>query len=157
MSRARPRISPKQRNTLAGACLGNALDLLSEAMILLDNERVPRAVFLTLVSLEETLKSRYCQLAPTDDWGEFWTGFRDHATKLGNADEYLGEAIPDGLVETLVKMRERCLYVEVHHDGRTLTPPGLVDPGGLDSKIVRGWILWLTGIDGRLKREWRRA
>jgi len=48
---------------------------------MLDNERAPRAAFLTLVAFEELLKSRYTELAPTDDWRTFWQGFPLPPTK----------------------------------------------------------------------------
>ena len=73
---------------------------------------------------------------------------------MKNAELYLGEPVPEGVAEVLLELRERSLYVEVFHDGRVLTPRGLVDPGQLDGAVVRGWIGWLNEVASRLRTEW---
>jgi AbiV family abortive infection protein len=154
VGRPRPKLTDEQLRQLSGGCLANAVDLLNEALILVDEDRLPRAVFLSLLAFEELLKSRYCEMTLTDDWPAFWKGFRDHKTKLENASTYLGEEVPQEAVAALIEMRERTLYVEVHHDGRTLTPRGLVDPGGLNPEFIRSWVTRLSTIGSRLTVEY---
>lgn len=144
MARPRPKLTDAQRETLAIACYQNALQLSAEALLLLTEGSVPRGAFLTFASFEEFLKALYCESDEhRDDPKAFWAGFRSHETKMQQARRYV---LPEHAEETfarVLEIRERCLYVDTWHDGRALTPGGLVEPGGLDRKMLAGWLLWI--------------
>ena len=46
------------------------------------------------------------------------------------------------LTGVLKHWRERCLYVEVSHQGNPLTPRGLIDPGGLNAESIATFTQW---------------
>jgi hypothetical protein len=57
------------------------------------------------------------------------------------------------MVRTLATLRERCLYAAVKANGDPLTPRGLVDPGGLDSRVLLGWAAWIGDAGKRTTQE----
>ena len=74
----------------------------------------------------------------------FWTTFRSHERKVALAQRDFGLQEPaEASYDHLLNLRERCLYVDVFHDGRTLTPNGLVQPGGLTAGFMGRWALWI--------------
>ena len=136
MSPARPRLKAQQREWLAAACLKNADELVTEALLMAAGS-VPRGSFLVLSAFEELLKALYCESGEdADDVKTFWTTFRSHERKVALAQRDFGLQEPaEASYDHLLNLRERCLYVDVFHDGRTLTPNGLVQPGGFYGRL----------------------
>jgi AbiV family abortive infection protein len=91
--RERPVLSDDQRVRLATACLENALNLLRESEIFVNNGALPYAQFLLGSAWEEVLKARYC-VDEGGTWKKWWDGFRDHKTKLDLARGVLAESSP---------------------------------------------------------------
>jgi len=134
----------KQREWLASASYVNSRELGEEAMILLREGRLPRAAFLAVESFEEWLKGRYCERGSreSDEHG-FHAVFRSHPKKMALVKEFAEEGEwPAETVDVLLRMRERCLYVEVGDHGQALTPNGLVDPGEMEPEFVEQVVTW---------------
>jgi hypothetical protein len=122
--RARPRLTDQQRIALATASLENTKYLLEDAALLLEQGRLSSAAFLTFVGFEEMLKARFCLRHEAATWGEWWSGFRDHESKLEMLRE-LAPDVPADFAEKLLEWRERSIYVEGWHSGKPLTPRAL--------------------------------
>jgi AbiV family abortive infection protein len=81
-------LSAPQRAQLARAALDNAAELLSDARVLLEAGRWPRAYALAVLSAEEFGKFHSCVVAgsyESDDaaaWAGFWRKFTSHRPKL---------------------------------------------------------------------------
>lgn len=87
-SSAKPPLTPSQLATLARAALTNATDLLSDAKVLLDAQRWPRAYALAVLAAEEYGKFHTClhatRLDPdsAENWNAFWRSLAWHGAKF---------------------------------------------------------------------------
>lgn len=141
-AKPRPRLTRQQLDWLAAASFDNARRLLDESLILVKNGSLPRAGLLVETALEEYAKARLCERQDEVSGGRnaFWKAFYAHPMKLRELSGLLEGVVPDVVVDKLIEFRERSLYVQPHHDGRTLTPNGLVTAGGLDTTFLERWI-----------------
>jgi AbiV family abortive infection protein len=115
----------------------NAKDLVSDAQLLADNSRYPRAYALATLAVEEMSKAELClcaMVSPQMSPEKFWTTFRSHEGKLvtfHHIAEYLRPeaigAVPDhykrmvGGSRSTQNQKERALYVE-YRRGKVLAP-----------------------------------
>lgn len=122
---------------LMRAALDNAKDLLSDAQLLADAGRFPRALALVTLSWEELSKADLCALAivlPEITSDYFWEHFRDHEGKLARVHAFAAfmQPKPIGSVEDWTErarvlskatqdLRERSLYVDCRR-GKILLP-----------------------------------
>jgi AbiV family abortive infection protein len=87
-SSPKPPLTPGQLATFAQAALTNATELLSDAKVLLDAQRWPRAYALAVLAAEEYGKFHTCvhatRLDPdsAEDWSTFWKSLAWHGAKF---------------------------------------------------------------------------
>ena len=87
-SSAKPPLTPSQLATFAQAALTNATELLSDAKVLLDAQRWPRAYALAVLAAEEYGKFHTCvhatRLDPdsAENWNAFWRSLAWHGAKF---------------------------------------------------------------------------
>lgn len=135
MQREQPILSNQQRIRLAEACLTNARDLLQASEALTTPRSLPYRQFLVGAALEEVLKATYCIDEGAASWPKWWKGFTDHKAKMRLLRRHV-EDLPEDAGASLLRLRERCIYVEPNAEGDPLTPYGLVEPGHLDEAYV---------------------
>jgi AbiV family abortive infection protein len=87
-SSPKPPLSPRELATFAQAALTNATELLSDAKVLLDAQRWPRAYALAVLAAEEYGKFHACvhatRLGPdsAENWNAFWKNLAWHGAKF---------------------------------------------------------------------------
>lgn len=112
------------------ACLGNAVDLLADAELLLERGSYPRAYALAFTAIEEIVKS---QLAADLFTGfinreEFDRAFRDHRRKIKRSlwVSYWAHGalkdLPEDAVLPSFSKRLGALYVDINDDHAPLQP-----------------------------------
>ena len=152
-------------------CLGNARDLLDDAVVLLSHGRNARAVALAILALEEGDKVRQLFLLThmgSDDASKQWEAFRNHRPKLSASLSLLthgtfslhqlkwaalkprgiGGAEFGELPHLADVLKERCLYADFLRDG-LWSVPGRTVPRVAASGIV-GLASYLLGITSTL-------
>lgn len=70
----------------AASCIRNARDLVRDAKFLRDNGSPARAIFLSVIAIEELGKlpklANFGRYARQQRWRDFWKAFRNHVDKL---------------------------------------------------------------------------
>jgi len=106
------------------ACLGNAVDLLADAELLLERGSYPRAYVLAFTAIEEVVKSQLAADLFTGfiDREEFDRAFRDHRRKIKQslwatywAHGAFSELPADAVLPSFPK-RMDALYVDIDDD-----------------------------------------
>lgn len=117
-------------------CLGNAMSLVEEAMILAEHERYPRAIALSLIAWEELGKLPMLQASPrygsdAKEWKKgLWKRFRNHVDKLFLQEHVFptqqssSPAAPLSMLP-IAEVRERMLYAD--HNGSAFESPEDID------------------------------
>jgi AbiV family abortive infection protein len=119
------------------AAIANANDLLSDAQVLAEAGRFPRAFALATLAWEELSKAQLCVLTVTlpeitPDY--FWEGFRDHEGKLSRVSAHAAFMAPAPIPsidayakaavsrsKSMAKQKMRGLYVD-YRRGKILLP-----------------------------------
>jgi AbiV family abortive infection protein len=140
------------------ACYVNAVDLLQDAKLLADADRVPRAIALTVLALEELGKipdlidTAVLASISSDasGWSSFWRRYRDHnskQTRIANYRRTIGTEIgsqtmfvnpgpyasflPPDLGRSLDLLKLRSLYVDFWENRFVLPGTVAVDHGSI--------------------------
>jgi len=148
------RLTIEQITNLSDYCLQNASELVEEARLLFSNKRYARALFLSILALEETSKRDILWQAiflgeDEKQWKEFWNKFLSHDVKLATVlwdyitirsnkekntpreilHEYLSEMKKaEGEAKEISSFKEWAMYVDVI-DGKPIIPSQVVDRG----------------------------
>lgn len=137
-------LSPEQLAAVGRKSLNNALLLLDDARLLLDNERHARASALAVLAAEEFGKMLMAfgalTLDPADKqgWRRFWTRFVSHNPKYANAammmDAFMPEEDVSAFFESMqvfvsgsIAQKMAGLYVDVGEEGTVTAPEEVID------------------------------
>jgi AbiV family abortive infection protein len=121
------------------SCLNNAIDLLTDAEVLLKKGSYPRAYALAFTAIEEIVKS---QLVSRE---EFDSAFRDHRSKIKRSlwATYWAHGdfaeLPEEAVLPSFPKRMASLYVDINYDLGPVEPAMSVTEHEASELIRTGW------------------
>jgi len=133
----------EQISTLADCCLQNASELVEEARLLFMRKRYARALFLSVVALEETSKRDILWQAilirdDEKEWKKFWEKLRSHKTKLATMlRDHI--SINDSMDKTTPRER---IHEYMKEFVRVETDAGFID-------LVKQWSLYVDMVDNK--------
>jgi AbiV family abortive infection protein len=162
-------LQPGAVHAVGVAALENALDLMSDALVLRAAGRTRRAYALGVVAVEELAKSLTCR-SLLQSWSgisvvELKLALRPqgdaHAQRYAEALEYV-DALGLGRLRSLLptanmvevaksdmRARERVLYVDLTDSGDPMTPAGVAEA---EAEL---WVSGIAGLFSQLARAWR--
>lgn len=161
-------LTPEDVHAVGVAAVENALELMTDAAVLLGAGRPLRAYALGVIAVEEVAKHLVCRdklghweaTLTVSELNEALRPSAAHARRYGTALAYLtgmtpSVPLPEGfddinaLARADMQSRERALYVEVAPDGAPMTP------SDLSGESARTWVSAMIGYFTMLGSAWR--
>ena len=164
-------LRPDQVHRVGVAALVNAIDLISEADLLLKAGKVRRAYALAVFGVEEAAKFLLCKnllldwrgsptvvelnnrlRPPEDAHVRRFADFLDHLRSLDPRRLRAPNDHEDfvAMAKKTMRARRRALYVEVAYSGDPMTP------GGVDEDSMTAWLGYMIWWFDRLAPVWER-